>query len=218
MSQMSDLPNYLQHQDLQKTQKILREKYGFDAPSYVTLRRWASDRKLVSAERQTENPKRRALYSVPEVERIWLSSGRVKKLNIDKIEKLEKRAGQNETESSDQAQPGAAASVDAHLLEISNKMELLFDSVATLLSRVGEQEEMLKTCVSATVGLAAARATLMTKYDAADALKGQLVDQLRARIKDAEKTSEFDRLNLKISIQLSNLFDKVSDLQTERAR
>ena len=218
MTQMSDLPNYLQYQDLQKTQQVLRAKYGFDAPSYVTLRRWASDRKLVSAERQTGNPKRRALYSVPEVERIWLSSGRVKKLNIDKIEKLEKRAGQFKIESSDQAQPGAPASVDAHLQEINDRMELLFDSVATLLARVGEQGEMLKTCVSATTGLAAVRATLMTKYDAADALRSQLVDQLRARLKDAEKTSDFDRISLKIGIQLANLFDKVSELQTERAR
>lgn len=213
---MSDLPNYLQYQDLQKTQKVLRDKYGFDAPSYVTLRRWASDRKLVSAERQNGDPKRRALYSVPEVERIWLSSGRAKKLNIDKIEKLEKRAGQNETESSDQAQPGAPSSVDANMLEINTKMELLFDSVATLLARVGDQDAMLKTCVSATTGLAAVRATLMTKYDAADALKSQLVDQLRARLNDAEKNSDFDKIGMKIGVQLSHLFDRVSELKAER--
>lgn len=216
MTQMSDLPNYLQYQDLQKTQKVLRDKYGFDAPSYVTLRRWASDRKLVSAERQNGDPKRRALYSVPEVERIWLSSGRAKKLNIDKIEKLEKRAGQNETESSDQAQPGAPSSVDANMLEINTKMELLFDSVATLLARVGDQDAMLKTCVSATTGLAAVRATLMTKYDAADALKSQLVDQLRARLNDAEKNSDFDKIGMKIGVQLSHLFDRVSELKAER--
>lgn len=209
MKTMSGLPNYFEFLDLQKIQQVLRDKHGSDSPSYATLRRWASDGKLISAEKQHGDPKRRALYAVPEVERIWLSSGRAKKSIA-----VKKRAAMSEVVSFNQALKEAPSGAEAQLLAINSKMDTLFDSVASLLTKVREQDEILRTCVSSTASLAAVRAMLMNKYDAADALKNQVIDQLRARLKDAEKISDIDRISMKLGIQLGTLSAKVSELHS----
>lgn len=204
-----------QYMDLLKAQKALRDKYGYDAPSYATLRRWVAEGKLISALRASENGKGRALYSVLEIERICLGTGRAKKFKLSQQDQLALNAGQNGGGEDASAQHSSIAlDAPSMLGEINSRLELLFDSVAALLARSSEQDALIRICINGITRLDAVRTNLMLKYDATATAQHEVIEQLRARVKEQEKISDFERITLKIGAQLSHLSEKVSSLQS----
>lgn len=212
MTEMINIFKPSETADLLKAQKLLREKYGYDAPSYPTLRRWAAAGKLIPAVRVNEEKGPRVLYSLAALERVCLVHGRAKKLDLDSS----RPAGSNPPQSSSDV-PGPLLEPQT-LAEINSRLELLFDSVATLLARASEQDALLKSCLTAVNGLASIRNTLMLKYDSNASLQRDLIDQLRERIKAGDRTAAFENIALKLGIQISHLSDKVSQVQSAITR
>lgn len=213
---MSDISGYKQPLDLLKAQKLLREKYGYDAPSYPTLRRWSADGKLVLAERPSGQGQRRTLYSLAALERICLASGRARKLALDSPDQpvvVGSHVGEGGAPSHAKTQ---SASSPQMLGDIHSQLELLFDSVTALLSKVGEQDTVLKNCVNTMTRLDSIRTMLMVKYDATAETQRELIEQLRANTKLRDQNSEFERVALRIGVQLGQLSEKISGLSPSR--
>lgn len=216
MKQMSDISGYKQPLDLLKAQKLLREKYGYDAPSYPTLRRWSADGKLVLAERASGQGQRRTLYSLAALERICLVIGRAKKLTLDPSDQPV-AAGRNVGEGGAPMHITAQSTSSPQVLgDIHSQLELLFDSVTALLSKVGEQDLVLKNCVNTMTRLDSIRTMLMVKYDATAETQRELIEQLRVNTKLRDQSSEFERVALKIGVQLGQLSEKISGLSLSR--
>ncbi|ABD71975.1 hypothetical protein Rfer_4288 (plasmid) [Rhodoferax ferrireducens T118] len=216
MKQMSDISGYKQPIDLLKAQRLLRAKYGYDAPSYPTLRRWSDDGKLVLAERSIGQGQRRTMYSLAALERICLVIGRAKKLVLDSPDQP-LAAGRNVGEGGAPAHAKAQSSSSPQVPgDIQSQLELLFDSVTALLSKVGEQDTVLKNCVNTMTRLDSIRTMLMVKYDATAETQRELIEQLRANSKLRDQNSEFERVALRIGVQLGQLSEKISGLSSSR--
>lgn len=215
MKKVSDIGDANNYVDLLTAQKELRTRFGYDAPSYATLRRWADSKKLISAERKAEEGGRRVLYSVGELERIFLNSKRAKRLALDDQQQSPSNgAGVGELEHAPRLQQNSDPQSFA---EINSRMELILDAVATLLARVSDLDLTTKACLVSTNRLDSVRTALMNKYDAAATTQAGLIETLKGQIKQQSGTGDFHQVAHKLGIQLSRLNDKVALLQDDVA-
>ena len=188
--------------NLAKLHAALRAKHA-DAPSYITLRRWASDGRLVKAQIPGDGKKARAQYGLREVERIFhlRSKGRSPPPGI--------------------AQISEDATDEVNTLGAGNAMsEQLTDAVRVLTVQLADQDLKLSKLLDGIRALDFVRVAMMAKYDAVTANQAEVIDALRARLKAAETTADFHRMSLRIGAQLGTLADRVdlvqATLQTQR--
>jgi hypothetical protein len=212
---MSDIGNMNNYVDLLTAQKQLRVSYGYDAPSYATLRRWADSKKLISAERKAEEGGRRVLYSASELERIFLNSKRAKRLALDD----QRQSPETGASAGEHTEPPRSQNncETIPFFEVNSRMDLILDSVAALLARVDELDLTTKACLVSTNRLDSVRTLLMNKYDAAATAQAGLIETLRGQVKQQNGAGDFQQIAHKLGIQLSHLNDKIAALQDDVA-
>lgn len=204
---MSDIKNA----DLITCQKGLRQKYGQDAPSYATLRRWADQGRLISAVRRdpSNSKAKRDIYALAELDRLFLATKQAKKLTQEKYTEI---ASIREPKQLIEALKATAPTpIDSAALDhINSRLELLFDSFATLLARSDEVSSALAGIQRGQDNLESTRRLLMTKYDAVTSNQSATIEQLRERHKDQSNTIDLERKITILAGKVSQLTDSIS--------
>ncbi len=211
MSKMNNISKKHSHLDLLNCQKWLQEKYGRDAPSYMTLRRWAEAEKLAVAERTStdqegegDTEQRRKIYSTAAVERFFLQTSLGKKLTDSMARE---RSSQN-TKADDQIRQGDESIGGA-------AMGLLMDTLAQILKVQAEQSVVLQECKTGLNRLESLRTNLMLKYDAQTTNQAEIIEGLRAQVKSTSKSVDLEQSILRLGILVGRVKDSIDDLATQ---
>lgn len=174
---------------------MLEERLGTLAPSYVTMRRWAADGVFKSVE-DGKSQGRRVRYST-----------------VDILKLVRTRLAAKNTKPQSKRKPTRAVvtSTEQTVPPRSTPLELggIEDVLQDIVSRQSRLETMLTETLSAAKGLNAVRLLLMNKYDAQNAANIDVISQLKARLRTAEDVQS----NMKVTIALNRLSDRISDLE-----
>lgn len=179
---------------------MLEQRLGARAPSYVTMRRWAADGVFEPIE--DKNAKgRRVRYSATEMLRI-IRSRLAAKVGIAKKPSPKRSKAMESFEATARPEPAP--------LNLGHLEDLLVD----MADRQTRLEKALHDVVTAVKSLDAVRSHLMTKYDAQNAANLELITQLKARLRSAEDIQS----DMKITISLNRMADRIADLERELRR
>lgn len=210
MAQMNTIsPKHL-HVDLLKCQKWLREKYGADAPSYMTLRRWAEADKLTSAERVSTDAgegaasgQKRKMYSTAAVERYFLQTPQGQKLT-DSLIKERTTPSKSTTADNrpDEKHVDGAA------------LELVMDTLTHIVRVQTEQSKTLQDCMTGLSRLESLKTNLMLKYDAQVANQADIIEGLRTKLASVGKSVDLEQSILRLGILVSRVKDSVDRMAT----
>jgi hypothetical protein len=212
MSDVNKLSTSKKVLDLSGIYAEMKTAYGYDAPSYMTLRRWAAKGLLTSSERllNEDNPQKRKFYSLSAVVKIFLARPLVKKNSTSlrgssKSILVETEPSKIDGES--QLTGEAFSASPKSMSELNSRMELILDSVAVLSNLVSEQGKVLTQLVDGVARIDAVRKMLMNKYDASSASQSEINEMLRNKAKTLEKGVDVERAILQLSGRIGQLTD-----------
>lgn len=212
MEQMNKLGTSEEVLDLSGIHLKLKSVYGYDAPSYMTLRRWINQGELTDSERilDADNPLKRKFYSVSSVERVFLQKPMGKRTAVAISKERKNQVSRTEDTSPDGQLTGAAfSSSPTSMSEVNSRMEMILDSVAILSTLVTEQGRVLTQCVESIARIDAVRKTLMNKYDSSSSAQSELNEMLRNKVKSLEKGVDVERAIMQLTAKVGQLSDVV---------
>lgn len=169
---------------LSQAHQYLQQELGANAPSYVTLRRWAEGGRLASA-RVPNSGGIRPLYAPKRLLDIFTSWA------------LEARQDQD-TEPED-------------LKPFGRRMDQVEERLAELAAIQRQTQEMLNSVLVEVKRLDGIRTSLMLKYDAEHENDRRTIEELRDRLKQVAAPDSERALN-KLQITLSQMRDTLNDM------
>lgn len=186
--------------DLKGCHSMLEQRLGASAPSYVTMRRWADAGVFMPI--QDAATGRRVRYEKAAMLKLVRDRLTAKNARKSKPPRPAKVVASHA--------PQEATLVPAAPLEIGHLEDLLKD----IADRQVRLESMLEETLSVSKNLDAIRKMLMVKYEGAHTANVELIQQLKARLRSAEDVQS----DMKITITLNRIADRISDLERELRR
>ena len=188
--------------------EVLKTEFS-NAPSLPSLKRWAAAGRLKAAEihRKLARPSRSKAATAPDG--VDQEEGGQARVRYDRHKAIKVIQQFWEIKPADQVGPFTAPAASSQMPgadEVLIMMENLSQQIAA-------QSKIIEAATAAVAQLNGLRAVLMTKYDSVTTNQAHVIDGLRQRIADSEKTSSMERDIQRLNISVSRLHEKVDQLR-----
>ena len=195
--------------DLKSCVTQLQYSIGAAAPAYVTLRRWADQGKLRSAERPGQGSSKRMLYSVRAIEKIVLSKTlpRNPKPSSDRLDA--------ETNSGNLVVNASSSEINSRLDLIEDGMAIVVAKLEHMIAKLEQLEKPVKECGTGVQNLEAVRRTMMLKYEAQNSSYVETIADLKSRLKTTTRGDDGSHELALMRAQLSRLTDSVNQFLSQ---